>query len=156
MRSRQLKDDIPDKEYVNLGEGLIATYQSELDYDMLAVMNKAGIERNGVDPMVKSTSCLRLTSDGVKEYGDLLPCFCNATDAIEAFTKEFLGYMVRGRMMDGKAIRELTWKKAPTLMYSVDGWSVVSWIVRDVWDESKADILADISQAKAMMRKPGL
>jgi len=125
-QSRQLK------EYVNVGEGLIATYQSKLDYDMLAVMNKAGIEKNGVDPKVKSALCLRLTSDGVKEYGDLLPCFDEAKDAIEAFTKEFLGYLVRGRMMDGKA-RELTWKKAPTLMYSVDGWSVVSWVVRDVW-----------------------
>ena len=127
IQSRQLK------EYVNLGEGLIATYQSKLDYDMLAVMNKAGIEKNGVDPKVKSALCLRLTSDGVKEYGDLFPCFYEAKDAIEAFTKEFLGYLVRGRMMDGKATRELTWKKAPTIIYSVDGWAVVSWIVRDLW-----------------------
>ena len=117
----------------NLGEGLIATYQAKLDYDMLAVMNKAGIEKNGVDPKEKANHILRLTSDGVKEYGDLLPCFCNATDAIEAFTKEFLGYLVKGRMMDGKATRELTWKKAPTIIYSVDGWAVVSWIVRDLW-----------------------
>jgi len=117
----------------NLGEGLIATYQSKLDYDMLAVMNKAGIERDTVDPKVKSASCLRLTSDGVKDYGDLLPWFYNAIEAIEAFTKEFLGYLVKARMMDGKATRELTWKKAPTMMYSVDGWAVVSWIVRDVW-----------------------
>ena len=124
-QSRQLKE--------NLGEGLIATYQSKLDYDMLAVMNKAGIEKNGVDPKEKANHILRLTSDGVKEYGDLLPCFCNATDAIEAFTKEFLGYLVKGRMMDGKATRELTWKKAPTIIYSVDGWAVVSWIVRDLW-----------------------
>ena len=148
---------------MNLGEGLIATYQSKLDYDMLAVMNKAGIEKNGVDPKVKSALCLRLTSDGVKEYGDLLPCFCNATDAIDAFTKEFLVFLVKARMMDGKATRELVWKKAPTIIYSVDGWAVVSWIVREAWANGggytmsgEVDILADISQAKAMMRKPGL
>ena len=115
---------------MNLGEGLIATYQGKLDHDMLAVMNKSGIERNGVDATVRPTLCLRLTSDGIKEYGDLLVWYDDPLDAILAFTNEFLAYLVRIRMMDGETTRELIWKRAPSITYSTDGWAVVSWIRR--------------------------
>jgi hypothetical protein len=111
-----------------LGEGLLEAYQGKLDAAMEAALKKTSIKSVVVDPETKHDVPLRLTSCGVKAYGDMLTWWTTADVAIDGFVKEFLGYLVKVRMFESVSPTRVVWKMAPRMVYSCDGWAAVSWI----------------------------